>query len=68
MVITFCSQNSLEINIEVIAEGLPERTKIYITENDEQFDNWQPDEIELDIIENGKWSKSFSFQKGKSLL
>ena len=68
MVITFCSQNSLEINIEVIAEGLPERTKIYTTENDEQFGNWQPDEIELDIIEKEKWSKSFSFQKGKSLL
>jgi len=29
--------------------------------------NWQPDSIELSEIEKGKWSKSFSFIKGKKL-
>jgi predicted alpha/beta superfamily hydrolase len=67
LVITFCSQNNVNITIEVIAEGLPEGTKIYLTGNDDQLGNWQPNEIELDNIEKGKWSKSFSFQKGKKL-
>jgi predicted alpha/beta superfamily hydrolase len=64
---TFCSQNNVNITIEVIANNLPEGSKIYITGNDEQLGNWQPDSIELHEIEKGKWSKSFSFVKGKKL-
>ncbi|MDZ7624776.1 MAG: carbohydrate-binding module family 20 domain-containing protein [Ignavibacteriaceae bacterium] len=64
---TFCSQNNVNITIEVIADNLPEGSKIYITGNDDQMGNWQPDSIELIEIEKGKWSKSFSFIKGKKL-
>ncbi|HSW53639.1 MAG TPA: alpha/beta hydrolase-fold protein [Ignavibacteriaceae bacterium] len=64
---TFCSQNTVNVNIEVIADNLPEGSKIYITGNDDQLGNWQPDSIELSEIEKGKWSKSFSFIKGKKL-
>ena len=64
---TFCSQNSVNITIEVIADNLPGGSKIYITGNDDQLGNWQPDSIELSKIEKGKWSKSFSFIKGKKL-
>lgn len=67
LVITFCTQNSVKININVIAEGLPEGTKIYLTGNDDQLGNWQPDSVELNAIEKGKWSGSFSFEKRKKL-
>ncbi len=64
---TFCSQNEKVVDIEVIANNLPEGSSIYITGNNEQLGNWQPNEIELIEIEKGKWSKSFSFTKGKKL-
>ena len=64
---TFCSQNNVNITIELITDNLPVGSKIYITGNDEQLGNWQPDSIELVEIEKGKWSKSFSFVKGKKL-
>lgn len=62
-----CSQNNVKITIEVIANDIPEGSRIYITGNDDQMGNWQPDSIELSEIEKGKWSKSFSFIKGKKL-
>jgi predicted alpha/beta superfamily hydrolase len=64
---TFCSQNNVNITIEVIGNNLPEGSKIYITGNDDQMGNWQPDSIELSETGKGKWSKSFSFAKGKKL-
>lgn len=64
---TFCSQNEIEINIEVIADNVPEGPSIYITGNDEQLGNWQPNEVELSETKKGKWSKNFSFTKGKKL-
>jgi predicted alpha/beta superfamily hydrolase len=64
---TFCSQNEREIKIEVIADNVPEGSSIYITGNDDQLGNWQPNEVELNETEKGKWSKSFSFTKGKKL-
>jgi predicted alpha/beta superfamily hydrolase len=64
---TFCSQNNVNITIEVIAVNLAEGSKVYITGNDDQMGNWQPDSVELSEIEKGKWSKSFSFTKGKKL-
>jgi predicted alpha/beta superfamily hydrolase len=62
-----CSSDTADIFIEVIANHLPEGSKIYITGNDEQLGDWQPDEVELNEIEKGKWSKKFSFTKGKKL-
>jgi predicted alpha/beta superfamily hydrolase len=64
---TFCSKNDVNVNIEIITNNLPEGSKIYITGNDDQLGNWQPNKIELNKIEKDKWSKSFSFQKGKKL-
>jgi predicted alpha/beta superfamily hydrolase len=63
---TFCSENK-EVKIEIIAGNLPEGSVIYISGNDDELGNWQPDEVELDEIEKGKWSKNFSFVKGKKL-
>ncbi|MDH3268372.1 MAG: alpha/beta hydrolase-fold protein [Ignavibacteria bacterium] len=63
----FCSNNNVNVNIEVIAEGLPVDSKIYITGNDEQLGNWQPDSTELIRTEKGKWTKNFTFKKGKKL-
>jgi predicted alpha/beta superfamily hydrolase len=65
--LTCCSNNNVNVSLEVIVDNLPEGSKIYITGNDEQLGNWQPDEVELNEIEKGRWSKSFSFTKGKKL-
>jgi predicted alpha/beta superfamily hydrolase len=64
---TFYSQNNVNVKIEIIADGLPDGSTIYITGNDDQLGNWQPNSVGLDKIENGKWSKSFSFTKGKKV-
>jgi predicted alpha/beta superfamily hydrolase len=64
---TFCSRNEVEVNIEVISNNLPDSSSIYITGNDDNLGNWQPDSVELDKIETDKWSKSFFFQRGKKL-
>lgn len=64
---TFCSHNKVNVNIEIIADGLPDGSAIYISGNDDQLGNWQPNSVELSKIEKGKWSKSFSFTKGKKL-
>ena len=45
----------------------PRASAIYITGNDEQLGNWQPDSIQLEKNEKGKWTKSFSFERGKKL-
>jgi len=63
---TFCSENK-EVKIEIIADNLPSGSVIYISGNDDELGNWQPDEVELNEIEKGKWSKNFSFTKGKKL-
>lgn len=62
-----CSNNNININIELIAEGLPQGSKIYITGNDEQLGNWQPDVVELIRTKEGKWTKKFSFERGKKI-
>ena len=62
-----CSSDSSDVTIELIADNLPGRSKIYVTGNDEQLGNWQPDEVELTEIGKGRWSSSFSFAKGKKL-
>jgi len=64
---TFCSQNKVEVKIEIIADNLPEDSIIYISGNDDQLGNWLPNSVELEKTGKGKWSKSFSFTKGKKL-
>jgi len=64
---TFCSQNEKVVDIVVIADNVPEGSSIYITGNDDQLGSWQPDSVGLIQTEKGKWSKSFSFTKGKKL-
>jgi predicted alpha/beta superfamily hydrolase len=64
---TFCSQNEKVVDIEVIADNVPEGSVIYISGNDNQLGSWQPDSVGLVQTKKGKWSKSFSFTKGKKL-
>jgi len=63
----FCSNNNSKVNIEVIAEGLSPDSKIFITGNDDQLGNWNGDSIQLNKSENVKWTKEFSFEKGKKI-
>ncbi|HEY6435043.1 MAG TPA: carbohydrate-binding module family 20 domain-containing protein, partial [Ignavibacteriaceae bacterium] len=63
----FCSNNNVNLQIEVIGEGLPADSKIFITGNDSRLGNWQPDSIQLEKDEKSMWTKSFSFERGKKL-
>jgi len=66
-IISSCSENEISVDVEVIVDNLPQGSIVYITGNDEQLGNWQPDIVSLDEVEKGKWVKSFSFPKGKKL-
>jgi len=63
----FCSKNNANLDIEVTADNLPEGSIIYITGNNEQLGNWHPGMVQLEKNEEGKWIKSFSFERGKKL-
>jgi predicted alpha/beta superfamily hydrolase len=63
----YCSKNNINVSIEVTPYKLSDTSTIYITGNDKQLGNWQADSIRLDKSENGKWSKKFSFEKGKKI-
>jgi len=65
--LNFCSNNNVNVNFEVIGEGLPSDSKIFVTGNDDQLGNWRPDSIQLEKNEEGNWAKSFSFERGKKL-
>lgn len=67
LIISSCSRNEVSVKIEVVSNNLPTGSVIYITGNDEQLGNWQPDFAVLEEVENGKWEKSFSFPRGKKL-
>ena len=67
IVLIGCSKNNSDITIEVTAENLTEFQKIFITGNDDQLGNWQPDSVELGKVEKSKWVKTFSFPRGKKL-
>jgi len=63
----YCSKNTENVSIEVTSNKLADTSAIYITGNDEQLGNWQADSIQLNKSENGKWTKEFSFEKGKKI-
>lgn len=65
--LTFCSQNEIEVNIEVTSNKVPDSSSVYVTGNDDILGNWDPGSVELNQIEPDKWSKSFSFPIGKKL-
>lgn len=67
LIFNFCSKNTADVKIELTAKNLPEGSSVYITGNDDQLGNWQPDSIQLDRNQNGNWTKDFSFEKGKKL-
>lgn len=66
-VFNFCSSNKVEIDVIVTTDSLPVGSAIYITGNDQQLGNWQPNVVQLEMNEEGKWTKNFSFERGKKL-
>ena len=60
-------QTDINITILVKSNNLPSGSSVYVTGNDEKLGNWQPDAIKLIENEDGSWSKSFSFKKGKKI-
>ncbi|MBK9099142.1 MAG: histidine kinase [bacterium] len=67
LVISSCSRNEVSVKIEVVSNNLPTGSVVYITGNDDQLGNWQPNLTALEEVEKGKWIKSFSFPRGKKL-
>ncbi len=63
----FCSDNRVELDLVVITDSLPAGSAIYITGNDQQLGNWQPNVVQFQKSEEGKWTKNFSFERGKKL-
>jgi len=63
----FCSKNTVNVKIEITVDNLPEETLIYITGNDEQLGNWQPNVVQLEMNEEANRTKNFSFKRGKKL-
>jgi predicted alpha/beta superfamily hydrolase len=63
----FCSDNRVELDLVVITDSLPTGSAIYITGNDQQLGNWQPNVVQLEKSEEWKWTKNFSFGTGKKL-
>ncbi|MBT8390722.1 MAG: histidine kinase [Ignavibacteriaceae bacterium] len=61
------AQQTVSIEIIVLCDSLNYNSEIFITGNDPQLGNWQPDKTKLIKIENGKWRKKFFFTKGKKL-
>ena len=61
------AQQKVSVIVIVDCDSLPENSSIYITGNDEQLGNWQPDFTKLSEIESGKWQKEILFKKGKNL-
>jgi predicted alpha/beta superfamily hydrolase len=61
------AQQKSSVIVIVSCDSLPENSSIYITGNDKQIGNWQPDFAKLSNIKNGKWQKKLSFNTGKKL-
>ena len=65
--VNLLGQKNVSITIKVIANNVPDETNLYVTGNDAELGNWQPNLVKLIETENGKWTKKFSFTIGKKL-
>jgi len=65
--LNFCSKNTANLTIEVTSDNLNDSDEVYITGNDEQLGDWQPNIVKLEKVEKGKWKNTFTFQTGKKL-
>jgi predicted alpha/beta superfamily hydrolase len=63
---TFAQSKSV-ITINVHCDSLPQNSHIFISGNDIQLGNWQPDSAKLIKTEENIWTGKFSFEKGKKL-
>ena len=61
------AQPNVEVTIQVLVDSLPKISNIYLTGDDASLGNWQPDGVKLIETKKGKWSKKFTFIKGKKL-
>jgi predicted alpha/beta superfamily hydrolase len=60
--------DSLQVRFHVLAVNLPDTATIYITGNQPQLGNWQPDRIALQkITRTDIWSAEFKFPPGEIL-
>jgi predicted alpha/beta superfamily hydrolase len=61
------AQKKVSVEVIVLCDSISENSTIYITGNDDQLGNWQPDFAKLSEIESGKWQKKFQIKKEKKL-
>lgn len=63
----FNSVEAANVKFEVSTIDLNAGAIVHITGNDEQLGNWRPDAVQLEKMEEGKWTKSFSFDLGRKI-
>lgn len=61
------AQHKISVIVIVNCDSLPDNSSIYITGNDAQIGNWQPDFAKLIKTEDGEWQKKLSLKAGKKL-
>lgn len=57
-------EKGVEVKFRVLPKTMPESGQVYITGNDVQLGEWQPDSIALEKQPDGAWTKTFRFEKG----
>lgn len=61
------AQSKATITIKVYCDSLPQNSTIFITGNDIQLGNWQPDFTKLIESKKNIWTGKYSIKKGKKL-
>lgn len=61
------SQDTVNINIEVIVENVEPGENIFISGNHFKLGNWHPGKVSLNKLNDSTWINSFSFIKGEEL-
>ena len=67
LVIIGQNDDGVNVTIEIHAPTTDDSATIYVTGNNPQMGNWQPDKVLLQNIGNHLWRKSFRFEKGTVL-
>lgn len=57
----------MAVTFNLVSKGIPGNSNVYITGNQDQLGNWNPNEIPMDKIDDSTWSKTLKFNHGTYL-
>jgi hypothetical protein len=61
------SASKVKVTFNVKTNGLSKDSVVYIVGSSKELGNWQPDSVALKKSEDGIWSRTILFEKGKSV-